>query len=282
MPATARRPRRRYAAVAMVILAACLLAWPVLMVPRLMQLQSPPAQLNEESVDPLESLLAGVLDEVAPLKQQVEAGRIIKGFGSKAATIAGKAAVYGPQVSRSVEEALHGLFLQQLSLLRQQVALKFAKGRSAGETVTKADMMFVEEAESLMLPGSSWDYNPERYTLRASLEGNFRRTASLAEELAQAKYMQDSTKEVISNLQDQMERMQSRLQAMKGGSPPQFSMSYRVPGVGLQLIGRYAQGRGSAEIRLPEDPDPINADVGFVRGLIHKILNLGASLNIVF
>jgi len=290
MRPAAPTPRRRYGFVAFALLGVAGIAvWPALVVPSSARLQRPPAQLNE-AADPLDSILSGILDEVDYMQARVEREGIVDDFGKQAASLAAKAEAYGPDVFRSVEASLHGLYLEQLAVLRQRATARYTKKDKDGiqtlrtsskADVTKADDEFVKEASSLMLPGSDWDYNPERYALRASLEGLLRRAANKQEESEQARQTKEATKEVIRKIQASMEVMQSKLQAARAGMPTIFSFSYRVPELPLQVLGRYSQGRGSVEFRLAEDRDPINADAGFVQGLFNPA-NLGLSLSLVF
>ncbi|CAE7654801.1 unnamed protein product [Symbiodinium pilosum] len=175
---------------------------------------------------------------------------------------------------------LESLFLQQLALLRQQTATKFLKASRPAEAVSQADQQFVSQAEELKRPGSSWSYREDRYALRAVLEGSFRRDAALRDEQEQAVRSQQSTVEIISRLQSQMENLQMRLQHMRAGQPWFLSSSYRIPGTPVTMIGRFQQGRASIELNLSPDRDPVTAEAGFVRGV--GPANLGVSANFGF
>jgi len=228
-------------------------------------------------------LLSSVEESLRPLREQVVAGNIVPKFGERAEEVV-RAAVQqagnaGPEIERTVDAMLQSLFLRQLALLRQQISAKSAKGSSRQtETVSQADQQFVTQAEELRRPGSSWSYDEERYALRAILEGGFRREAVLAAEKRLAAQSQQSTVEIIAKLQGQMENLQQRVQLLRSGSPWFLSSSYRIPGTPIQLIGRYQQGRGSVEINLSPDRDPVTAEAGFVQGV--GPANLGVTGNL--
>lgn len=121
------------------------------------------------------------------------------------------------------------------------------------EAASQADEQFVTQAEELKRPGSGWSYDAERYALRAVLEGGYRREAAVAEEHRTAARSQQSTVEIISRLQGQMENLQQRLQHMRAGQPWFISSSYRIPGTPITMIGRFQQGRASIEMNLAAD-----------------------------
>lgn len=242
-----------------------------------------PAALSLDADSPAAELrgLAAILSDVEaavqPLRRQVDAGHIVPKFGEKAQGIL-EAARGAPEVERAVDAMLQTLFLRQLALLRQQTAAKFEKGTRPAEAVAQADQQFQAQARELARLGSTWSFDRERYALRAALEGAFRRDAALVEEKQRAAETQQSTVEVISKLQSQMETLQQRVQHMRAGSPWFVSSHYRIPGTPLQLIGRYHQGRANLELSLSADRDPANAQAGFVEGV--GPANLGVSLNV--
>lgn len=228
-------------------------------------------------------LMRSLQDQLKPLKEQIAAGHVVPKFGEKAEAVmsssirlAGNSSSY---IQPAVDGMLQALFLEQLAILRQQIVAKFKKSRSV-ESVTQADRQFVTQAEELRRPGSNWRYEEERYALRASLESGYRREAALAEEKVLAVQSQQSTVEIISKLQSQMENLQQRVQHLRAGSPWFLSSSYRIPKTPIQLIGRYQQGRGSIELNLSPDRDPANAEAGFVKGV--GPANLGINGNLGF
>mmetsp|Transcript_1107 Transcript_1107/g.3154 ORF Transcript_1107/g.3154 Transcript_1107/m.3154 type:complete len:290 (-) Transcript_1107:72-941(-) len=285
-PATpARRmPRGARLGAALVATAALGVALPALKVPGLARQDARSWQLNEE--EPAGGVVAGFLEHmssaVEPLRKQVDGGTIVSKFGQKAegvvASTAAQGGAAGPELARAVDGLLHTLFLRQLSMLRQQLAAKFEKDKNPVEAVAKADTEFVAQAQDLVRPGSSWSFDAERYALRAVLEGTFQREHKFAEERLVATQTQQATVEIIAKLQSQMEALQSKVQAMRAGSPWFLSSAYRIPGTPFQLIGRYQQGRANFELSLNPDKDPANADAGFVQGI--GPANLGVGLNV--
>lgn len=243
---------------------------------------SPPASAPTEGAGGLSALLGEVEAAVQPFHKQVEGGHVVAKFGEKAQGIldalAARAGGQRPEIQRAADALLQTLFLRQLSLLRHHLAAKFEKAARPVEAVSQADVQFLSQARELVRPGSSWSFDQERYALRAALEGTFRREAALAEERQRAAQTQQSTVEIISKLQSQMETLQQRVQHMRAGSPWFLSTSYRIPGTPLQLIGRYQQGRANLEINLSPDKDPANAQAGFVEGFGPP--NVGVSLNL--
>jgi len=239
-----------------------------------------PAEMEQAAsqVQPgaLEQILGSVETSLQPLREEVASGRIVPKFGEKADG-AGSA---GKEVEKVVDAMLQSLFLQQLVLLRQQAAVKFGKASRPVEAVSQADQLFVTQAEELKRPGSTWSYDVDRYALRAVLEGTFRREAAYADEHRTAARSQQSTVEIISRLQGQMENLQMRLQHMRAGQPWFLSSSYRIPGTPITMIGRFQQGRASIELNLAADRDPVTAEAGFVRGI--GPANLGVSANFGF
>mmetsp|Transcript_147916 Transcript_147916/g.368582 ORF Transcript_147916/g.368582 Transcript_147916/m.368582 type:complete len:301 (-) Transcript_147916:97-999(-) len=234
------------------------------------------------SSGPVGHVLGYVHSAIQPLQKQVESGHIVAKYGEKAQSIV--AAVVsgmgeaGPEIERAVDGMLQALFLQQLSLLRQQLVVKFEKASKPAQAASQADSQFVTQAQELVRPGSDWSFDQERYALRATLEGTYRRDAAIAEEKVLSAQTQQSTVEIISKLQSQMEALQTRVQALRAGSPWFLSSSYRIPGTPLQLIGRYQQGRANLELSLNPDRDPANSEAGFVDGI--GPANLGVTLNV--
>eukprot|EP00931_Biecheleriopsis_adriatica_P027126 TRINITY_DN16363_c0_g1_i2.p1 TRINITY_DN16363_c0_g1~~TRINITY_DN16363_c0_g1_i2.p1 ORF type:complete len:286 (-),score=67.85 TRINITY_DN16363_c0_g1_i2:102-959(-) len=224
-------------------------------------------------------LLSSVEDSIRPLREQVASGHVVPQFGDRSQAVLAaavqQAGSAGAEIQRAVDAMLQSLFLRQLALLRQQCVSKF--GHTA-DAIAQADSHFVAQAKELLRPGSSWSYEQERYALRAALEGAHRRAAVLAEEKQLAAQSQQSTVEIISKLQSQMESLQTRVQHLRSGSPWFLSSSYRIPGTPVQLIGRYQQGRGSIEVNLSPDRDPVTAEAGFVSGVGPANLGINANL----
>lgn len=273
------------------VLAAAVGALPVLVLPRLRSQATAPVQFDAEDdggaasdQGGVASFLRSMRSAIEPFQKQVDEGQIVPKFGEKAhvilSALVGRAGDAGPELERVVDGMLYTLFLRQLALIRQQMTSKFEKVSRSVEAVSQADQQFVAQAEELRRPDSDWSYEQERYALRAVLEGNFRREAAIQAERVLAAQTQQSTVEIISKLQSQMESLQQKVQAMRQGSPWFLSSSYRIPKTPFQLIGRYQQGRANLELSLNPDKDPANSEAGFVEGFWPKNANLGVSLNL--
>lgn len=272
-------PRRRRATWALAALAiGALTALPLL------TLSPQPADLSTarkgeaEAPTVFSTALSSAFSDVKPLQDSVEAGQLVSRFGDKCGALLAKVESSSPELAPAVSGALHALFLKQLALLRQQIAAKTETGARPLEMVAQADSQFVAKAQELKMPGSDWDFEPERYALRAVLEGVLRRDAALIEARQRGAQSQQATVEIISKLQSQMEALQQKVQAMKAGAPWFLSGSYRIPKTPFQLIFRYQQGRPNLELSLNADKDPANTEAGFVDGLGPP--NVGVSLNV--
>jgi len=274
-----RRRRARSAALAAVIGASAALGLAVCAVGA----QGSNGTSAEDASGPVSDVLRHLNAEIGPMEQQVDAGHIVPKFGQRAAAAIRQA---GPELERAADGMLRVLFLRQLALLRQQLAAQFEKAGTPVEAVTQADELFVEQAADLVRPSveglADWDvgkgYDQERDALRAALQGAFGRDAALARGRAQAAATQQSTTEVISKLQSQMETLQTKVANLRAGSPWFLSSSYRIPGTPVQLIGRWQQNRGSLEFSLSPDKDPANSEAGFVSGV--GPANLGLTVNV--
>lgn len=235
-----------------------------------------PASAITEFLDRLDLMLH-------PFQQQVQAGQVIHKFGEKAQgvtiALAHDADSAFPEIERIIDGQLELLFLKQLALLRRQIVSKYRTASHPLEAVSQADVQFVEQAQELVRAGSRWSYEPERYAVRAALEGAFRREGALVEEKAKSARVQQTTVEVINKLQTQMEVLQQKVQNLRAGSPWFLSASYRIPRTPFQVIGRYQQGHGSLELSLSPDKDPANAEAGFVQG-VGGPANVGVSVNL--
>mmetsp|Transcript_23665 Transcript_23665/g.42843 ORF Transcript_23665/g.42843 Transcript_23665/m.42843 type:complete len:298 (+) Transcript_23665:78-971(+) len=292
-PSRAERPpclqqrRRRTSWQLVLLLAGTVSAMPALQTPRLAGRGIALLEVPQDKVAPsgaVADLLSLAEAGLRPLREKVVSGQIVPKFGEQAQAVLAdvvERAGAGAEIERAVDAKLQALFLRQLALLRQQIASKIRKASSRSpQAVSQADEQFVAQAEELRRPGSSWSYEQDRYALRATIEGSFRRDAVLAEERQLAAQSQQSTVEVISRLQGQMENLQQRVQHMRSGSPWFLSSSYRIPGTPIQLIGRYQQGRGSVELNLSPDRDPVTAQAGFVKGV--GPANVGMNANFGF
>lgn len=304
-PAEGTRRRARFAgSLLLLVVAAAFCAVSVGTVPRLLtpeaRLQAPedseapaadgeaaPAAEEEISLpDPgqggLEGFVTNVAAAIQPLQEQVAQGSIVPQFGAKAAQLvqsfSAQAGEEGPQLAHAVDDMLHTLFLRQLTLLRRQIAATFEAGQQPIEALLKADDSFVTVAEQLKRPGSDWSYDQERYTLKAILESGLKREEALAVEGQVAAEAQQATVEIISKLQNQMEALQQKVQAMRAGSPLFMSASWRIPRTPFNLIARHQQGRTNLELSLNQDRDPANSEAGMVQGF--GPMNLGMNLNV--
>mmetsp|Transcript_31318 Transcript_31318/g.82987 ORF Transcript_31318/g.82987 Transcript_31318/m.82987 type:complete len:279 (-) Transcript_31318:197-1033(-) len=222
------------------------------------------------------------LAQITSLQAQVEAGQVVPNFGSKAQEIVTKACSNAgsaaPELEQAIDGALQGLFLRQAALLREEVAKSFGS-KAEIDAPAQADKQFLAAARDLVRPGSGWSLEHERGQLRASMEDNLRRGAALLEERARAAQVQQSTVEVISKLQEQMEHLAAKVQSARGGgSPWVLSTSYRIPNTPFQVVGRYEQGRANVELNLTPDKSPLNTQASFVEGI--GPANIGVSFNL--
>lgn len=232
-----------------------------------------------EAHGPLGEELTFMSDLLKESRKSVDSGKLVAKFGERARSLVDTVTARGgPELGRSMEGMLEALFFQQLLLLRQTLAAKYERASRPIEAVALADTDFVAQAQDLVMPGSGWSYEEDRYALRAVLEGAYRREVAVQEEKVKAAQTQQSTVEIISKLQSQMEALQQKVQNLRAGSPWFLSTSYRIPKTPLQLIGRYQQGRTSLELSLNSDRDPANAEAGFVEGV--GPMNLGLGLNV--
>lgn len=232
----------------------------------------------ESSASDVVSSLQIAAAKVAFLRAQVDEGHIVPGFGAQAAAI-----VEGmPLVAhKAVDGALHALFLRQVALLRQKLAVWFEEAvqHDFDSAATEAVSQFDAEGQTLLRPGSAWSYEKERASLISWMQDTMAREAMLAEERAQAARGQRVTVEVIGKLQSQMETLQQKAQGLRsGGSPWVLSTSYRIPNTPLQVVGKYEQGRANVELNLTPLKDPANSEAGLADSF--GPANVGISFNL--
>lgn len=227
--------------------------------------------------------LSDALDGIEALRQQVDGGAVIAGFGDRCQELVGKAlqraGQAGPEMEMTLDRVLYALFLRQAATLREQIANKFEGASAQAGALEQADQQLVTAAQPLLRRGSRWNLEPERAALRMQLEQSLRRGAAIDEERARAARLQQVTISVIGKLQEQMEQLVQKVQGMRGGStsPWVFSTSYRVPNTPLQLAGRYEQGRANVELSLTPDKNPSDSDAS-INGA--GPANIGVSFNL--
>jgi len=227
--------------------------------------------------------LSDALDGIEALRQQVDSGAVIAGFGDRCQELVGqalqRAGQAGPEIEMTLDRVLYALFLRQAATLREQIASKFEGTSAQAGAFEQADQQLVAAVQPLMRRGSHWNLEPARKALRMQLEATLRRDAAIDEERARAARVQQVTISVIGKLQEQMEQLVQKVQGMRGGStsPWIFSTSYRVPNTPLQLAGRYEQGRANVELSLTPDKNPSDSDAS-IDGA--GPANIGVSFNL--
>ena len=258
-------------------------ALPLSVLPQTKNLRQAPVQLSDATGDgaSVGTALKSAMREVENLREKIGRGEVVDKFGDKAQKIMdGALKNTGGQCADlevALDGVLHSLFLQQLMSLRQKVVAQHRQLTSF-DTLQKASKEFTKTAEKLVRPGSSWSFETDRQALEGELEGQFRRDAALVEERARAARTQQATVDVIAKLQSQMEMLQQKAQAGRGGGGPmEFHCSTRVPNTPLQIVGKYREGRAHIELNLSPDKDPVNAEAGFVAG---GPANVGMSFNL--
>lgn len=220
-------------------------------------------------------------EEVESLRQQVDAGRLVKNFGQKAQNIleaVNERAGSKKSLVAIVDSSLHSLFLRQLLLVQQQLVERFAHDHALDATLSRADKLFVSTAKDLVRTDSTWSFESVRDSLKAELTEILRDNTALKNEQERVAQTQRATAAVIGQLQKQMDEIGEKLKGTGAASPWMLWTSYRLPGTPFQVSGRYQEGRTNIELSLVRNKDPANAEAGFVEGLTPQ--NLGLSLNI--
>jgi len=227
--------------------------------------------------------LSDALDVIEALRQQVDSGTVIAGFGDRCQELVSKAmhqaGQAGQEMETTLDRILYALFLRQAATLREEIANKFDGASAQADALEQADQQLVAAVQPLLRRGSRWNLEPERAALRMQLEASLRRGAAIDEERARAARLQQVTINVIGKLQEQMEQLVQKVQGMRGGStsPWIFSTAYRVPHTPLQLAGRYEQGRANVELSLTPDKNPSDSDAS-INGA--GPANIGVSFNL--
>jgi len=233
--------------------------------------------------DSANGALSEALDGIEALRQEVDGGAVIAGFGDRCQELVGKAlkraGQAGPEMEMMLDRVLYALFLRQAATLREQIATQFEGASAQAGALEQADQQLVTAAQPLLRHGSRWSLEPERMALRTQLTASLQRDAAIDEERARAARLQQVTISVIGKLQEQMEQLVQKVQGMRGGStsPWVFSTAYRVPNTPLQLAGRYEQGRANVELSLTPDKNPSDSDAS-VNGA--GPANIGVSFNL--
>ncbi|CAE7516518.1 unnamed protein product [Symbiodinium sp. KB8] len=222
------------------------------------------------------AIAQSVMAKVRDLQAQVQTGDLVPNFGEKAASIVAEARQGGADLEKAVEGALEPLFIKQIHELKSKHATSDVPCDL--DAVDEEEKKFKAEAAELST-GSTWNYEPERRRLRAQLDQKVDAEAALAEERARAAVLQRSTLAVVLRLQDQMQDLAAKAQAVRdGNSPFVLSTSYRIPNTPLQFVSRYEQGRANIELTLTPDKDPTKSEGGFAEAV--GPANIGVSFDV--
>lgn len=228
--------------------------------------------------------LRDALKKLSPLQRQVDSGRIVGGFGKKAARIVATA---GADLEGTLDGALEALFQKQLALLRGELIQRYSGATSerTGAVLGKAEKEFVRRAEVMIRPGSSWNFEVDLELLRSTLEGTLRREEALLTERRRGGLTRRTYFTLLGGMQKQLEKLGESLRGAGGASPWTVWTSYRVPKTPILVSGRYQPGRTNVEVTLLSESDPATAEANFVQGFRPSWLpatNLGVSVDFGF
>lgn len=243
--------------------------------------------------------------ELEDLRQTVEQGSCVPGFGEKADSICNQAlerfnnaapdagddasmvSVYDKKVDeleRTIDTTLRLLYLKQLNLLRDKALTRYKSAAKASESsdyqsMVSADAFFTKEAEASTRQGADWDYATERAGLQATMNELAQRSRRLVDVQLKAAQQQSSYMQLFQMYQQQIQQLQ---QAQYGQpSPWNVGLAYRVPDTNINLSGAYQQGRTNVQLScVPDDSAPLLGPNGFTRGVGPG--NLGVSVNMNF
>lgn len=186
------------------------------------------------------------------------------------------------ELSSILDTSLHGLFLKQIQLLRENALAHFKSSTSSEDMPSDfafftADSLFSREAEESKRPGSGWTYNNERTDLQNMMqEISTQRKRLLTSQVASAQQHANA----MQYLQVQQAHMQAMQQQQYGGSAGQWNVgaAYRPPDTNINASLSYQQGRTNIQISMvPDESASLLGPNGFTAGLLGG--NLGLSLN---
>lgn len=186
------------------------------------------------------------------------------------------------ELASIVDTSLHGLFLKQIQLLRENALAHFKSSTSSEDIPSDfafftADSLFSREAEESKRPGSGWTFNTERTDLQNMMqEISTQRKRLLTSQVASAQQHANA----MQYLQVQQAHMQAMQQQQYGGSAGQWNVgaAYRPPDTNINASLSYQQGRTNIQISMvPDESASLLGPNGFTAGLLGG--NLGLSLN---
>jgi protein SEY1 len=251
---------------------------------------------NEAFSDALQASTARTAD----ISTSLDEGEKVDALGSKMADIMADALqTYDDAVESYVDEpiysrkrrelasildtSLHGLFLKQIQLLRENALAHFKSATSSEDMPSDfafftADSLFSRSAEESKRPGSVWQYSSERTDLQNMMqEISTQRKRLLTSQVASAQQHANA----MQFLQVQQAQVQAMQQQQYGGSAGQWNVgaAYRPPDTNINASLSYSGGRTAIQISMvPDESASLLGPGGFVNGLGPG--NLGLSLNL--
>mmetsp|Transcript_29449 Transcript_29449/g.53420 ORF Transcript_29449/g.53420 Transcript_29449/m.53420 type:complete len:307 (+) Transcript_29449:34-954(+) len=186
------------------------------------------------------------------------------------------------ELESSLDAPLQVLYLQQLSLLREQALASYKTASKASEAsdyeaMLAADGMFLRAAESATRKSSSWTYDSERSALQ-SIMGDFASSSKkLTETQVQSSQQQSTAMQFLQHQQQMIQQLQQQLYGQL--SPWNIGCAYRIPDTNFNLQGSYQSGRANLQLScVPDEYAPMLGPNGFTNGVGPG--NLGLSLNL--
>jgi protein SEY1 len=187
------------------------------------------------------------------------------------------------ELSAILDTSLHGLFLKQIQLLRENALAHFKSATSSEDMPSDfafftADSLFSRSAEESKRPGSTWQYSSERTDLQNMMqEISTQRKRLLTSQVASAQQHANA----MQYLQVQQAHMQAMQQQQYGGSAGQWNIgaAYRPPDTNVNASLSYSGGRTAIQISMvPDESASLLGPGGFVNGVGPG--NVGLSFNI--
>lgn len=241
---------------------------------------------NESSVVQ-STILRSALAKIEPLRLEIESGRIVEQFGTKADAIVDAALEQAASLSteslatleQMIDAPLQVLYYKQLAYIRETVLQQYrAAGKSSYEAMVQADAEFVRRATDAARDGSDdWDYAGERQFLQAVLNLAADATQKTNEVQLQAASQQQTAMAFLQSQQQMIQQLQSQLYGQT--SPWNVGVAYRIPDTNFNVQGSYQQGRANVQLScVPDEYAPFLGPNGFTNGVGPG--NLGLSLNL--